>query len=153
MASQQHEPTDDEILAQAAAAETAPVDEPDEPIAVGARYEPSSGRVIVDLANGSTFIFPAGRCQGLEGASADQLAHVVVMPGGDGIGWPVLDAHFHVGSLVVGIFGGRTWMRQLRAALAGDAGRATSEAKATAARANGKRGGRPRKSRTVGESP
>jgi hypothetical protein len=80
------EPTDDEILAQAAAAEAAQVDEPDEPMAVGARYDRSSGRVIVDLANGSTFIFPAGRCQGLEGAAADQLAHVVVMPGGDGPG-------------------------------------------------------------------
>ena len=44
--------------------------------------------------------------------------------------------------LVAGVFGTRDWMGK---ALARQAGRATSSAKATASRANGRKGGRPRK--------
>jgi hypothetical protein len=67
------------------------------------------------------------------------------MLSGDGLGWPSLDVHYHVASLVMGTFGGRDWMRQLRGELLKKAAKVTSSARARAARENGKKGGRPRK--------
>jgi len=74
--------------------------------------------------------------------------NVIVMPGGDGLGWPRLDVHFHVGSLVIGTFGGQRWMKHLRRTLLQQAATATSDAKARVSQANGKKGGRPRKGET-----
>lgn len=62
------------------------------------------------------------------------------MPAGTGISWPQLDVDVSVPGLAMEIFGSKTWMREL----AKRAGSATSAAKAAAARANGKKGGRPR---------
>ena len=136
-------PSDEALLAQLKAA-SAPA-ERDEPLAVAARFDRATRRIVMDLDSGATFIFPVDRCEGLAGHPDDRLAEVVVMPGGDGLGWPVLDIHHHVGSLVVGACGGRTWLKQLRQALAKDAGKSTSPSKTAAARANGRQGGRPRK--------
>ncbi len=52
---------------------------------------------------------------------------------------PQLDEDYPVPGLMNGVFGTAKW-------LAARAGRGTSEAKAAAARANGAKGGRPRKS-------
>jgi hypothetical protein len=57
--------------------------------------------------------------------------------------WPSLDVDLYVPALVSGIFGTRAWMTK---ELARRAGQAKSPAKAAAARRNGVRGGRPRKS-------
>jgi hypothetical protein len=56
--------------------------------------------------------------------------------------WPTLDVDLYVPALVSGIFGTRDWMSKQ---LARVAGQAKSPAKAAAARANGAKGGRPRK--------
>jgi hypothetical protein len=56
--------------------------------------------------------------------------------------WASLDVDLYVPALVAGIFGTRSWMTRELAAIAG---RSKSAAKAAAARANGKKGGRPRK--------
>jgi len=60
------------------------------------------------------------------------------MGNGFALHWESIDAGFTVPGLLAGIFGTRKYMAQL-------AGRATSPAKAAAARANGAKGGRPRK--------
>jgi hypothetical protein len=135
-------PTDEEILAQAARAGAGEVDEP---LAQAVRYDPATRRVVVDLTSGATFLFPVDQCEGLAGQPDEHLAKVMVMPGGDGLGWPQLDVHFHVGSLVIGTFGGKSWMKHLRQTLLRQAGGLTSDAKAKAAKENGKKGGRPRK--------
>lgn len=113
-----------------------------EPRAVSARYDRKTGRVTVELVNGCAYMFPTHRVQGLAEASPDDLETVTV----DGVGfnphWPRLDADLYVPPLVAGVFGTRDWMRK---ALARQAGRTTSPAKAAAARANGSKGGRPRK--------
>jgi hypothetical protein len=44
-----------------------------------ARFDAVSGRIVVDLANGCSFAFPARLAQGLEDASADALAEVEVL--------------------------------------------------------------------------
>lgn len=113
-----------------------------EPRAMSARYDRKSGRVIIDLVNGCTYAFPVQLVQDLQGASHDDLANIEVDGLGFDLNWPALDADLYVPALVAGIFGTRDWMAK---ELARRAGQAKSPAKAAAARANGSKGGRPRK--------
>jgi hypothetical protein len=110
-----------------------------EPRAAAAHYDPHSGRMIVELANGCTFAFPPRLAQGLEAATAEQLSQVEILGAGSGLHWEELDTDLSVAGLLAGLFG-------TRAHLARQAGSATSPAKAAAARANGAKGGRPRRS-------
>jgi hypothetical protein len=114
-----------------------------EPRAAAARYDASNSRVVVDLTNGCTFAFPARALQGLADASDEDLAKVEVLGAGFGLHWEPLDADFTVAGLLMGVFGTRAWMAREQAR---HAGQARSPAKAAAARANGKLGGRPRRS-------
>jgi hypothetical protein len=106
------------------------------------RYDRASGRVIIDLSNGCTYAFPAKLVQDLQGASDDELAAVEVDGMGFNLHWPALDVDLLTPALVSGVFGTRAWMTR---ELARVAGTATSPAKTAAARANGAKGGRPRK--------
>lgn len=115
-----------------------------EPRAVAARYDQETGRVVVEFANGCTHIFPARLAQELDGADDDELADVVVDGAGFNLHWPALDADLYVPALVAGVFGTRDRMTQEWARMVGSAAK---PAKAAAARANGAKGGRPRKSR------
>ena len=114
-----------------------------EPRASAARYDRETGRVVLDLANGCSYAFPAGLVQDLQGAAENDLADVQVDGVGFNLHWPALDADLYVPALVAGIFGTRAWMAR---ELARHAGQATSPAKAAASRANGAKGGRPRRS-------
>ena len=109
-----------------------------EPRAASARYDAKAGRIVVDLTNGATFAFPPALVQGLCDAIPEQLAEIEISPSGYGLHWPQLDEDYSVPGLVNGVFGTAKWM-------AAKAGRTTSAAKAAAARANGAKGGRPRK--------
>ena len=109
-----------------------------EPRAAAARYDRRLGRVVVELTNGCTFAFPPRLAQGLETATEDQLAGVEVLGAGSGLHWEALDTDLSVPALLAGLFG-------TKAHMARRAGQATSPAKAAAARANGAKGGRPRK--------
>lgn len=115
-----------------------------EPRAVAARYDRETGRVAVDLANGCTYIFPAELVQELQGADVEALSDVLIDGAGFNLHWPEIGADLHVPALVAGVFGTRDWMAR---EWARTAGRATTPAKAAAARANGAKGGRPRKRR------
>ncbi|HEX8625326.1 MAG TPA: DUF2442 domain-containing protein [Allosphingosinicella sp.] len=112
-----------------------------EPRALAARYDDTTGRIVVDLTDGCTFAFPARRIEELENASDKEIAEVEVAGAGFGLHWPTRDADLSVRGLMNGVYGTRKWMSEL----ARRAGRATSPAKAAAARANGTKGGRPRK--------
>lgn len=109
-----------------------------EPRAASARHDAKAQRIVVELTNGATFAFPPGLVQGLCDATAEELADIEVSPGGYGLHWPKLDEDYSVPGLMNGVFGTAKWM-------AAKAGRGASEAKAAAARANGAKGGRPRK--------
>jgi hypothetical protein len=113
-----------------------------EPRAVAARYDPAAGRVVIDLANGCIYAFPPQLVQDLQGATCDDLAEVAVDGAGFNLHWPTLDVDLYVPALMAGIFGTRAWLTR---ELARAAGQARSPAKAAAARANGAKGGRPRK--------
>lgn len=109
------------------------------PRARSAYYDRESGRIVVDLLNGCTFMFPTELAQGLRGVAPEDLAEVEVDPYGLTLHWEKLDADFTVAGLMGGVFGTRAWMAEL----GHTGGSATSEAQANASRANGKRGGRP----------
>ncbi len=109
-----------------------------EPRASSARFDPASGHIVVELTNGCIFAFPPRLAQGLEAASDIALAGVEILGAGYGLHWEALDVDLSVPGLLAGLFG-------TRAHMARRAGQATSAAKAAAARANGAKGGRPRK--------
>ena len=115
-----------------------------EPRAVAARYDRETGRVAVELANGCIYIFPAELAQELRGADDEALSGIVVDGAGFNLHWPAIDADLYVPALVAGVFGTREWMAR---EWARSAGRSTTPAKAAASRANGAKGGRPRKKR------
>ncbi len=115
-----------------------------EPRAAAAHYDRETARVVVELTNGCTYIFPAKLAQELHGSDDEALSSIVIDGAGFNLHWPAIDADLHVPALVAGVFGTRDWMAK---EWARTAGRATTPAKAAAARANGAKGGRPRKSR------
>lgn len=109
-----------------------------EPRAVSARYDAKAQRIVVELTSGATFAFPPALVEGLCDATPEQLAEIEVSPIGHGLHWLQLDEDYTVPGLINGVFGTAKW-------LAARAGRGTSAAKAAAARANGAKGGGPRK--------
>jgi hypothetical protein len=109
-----------------------------EPRAVSARYDAQHGRGVVDLTNGCAFSFPPGLVQGLQDADDAGLAAVEILGAGYGLHWEALDVDVAVPGLLAGMFG-------TRAFLAREGGQVSTPRKAAAARANGAKGGRPRR--------
>ena len=110
------------------------------PHAVAARYDRQSDRIVVTLNTGLDVGFSPRDAQGLEHASAEQLAAIEIAPPGFGLHWPKLDADLYVPAVLEGILGSRRWMA---ARLGAAGGQSRSKAKAAASRKNGKLGGRP----------
>jgi hypothetical protein len=109
-----------------------------EPRAAAVRYDRQHGRMIVELTNQCSLAFPPRLVQGLEQASDEDLSKVEILGAGYGLHWEDLDVDISVPGLMVGLFGTRSYMARR-------AGQSKSAAKAAAARANGAKGGRPRK--------
>lgn len=110
--------------------------------AVRADYDTRQKRLVVDLNTGVTVMVPVHLIEELSDAAADDLTEIEISPAGTALHWPRLDADVYVPSLMQGVYGTKRWMA---AQLGAAGGRATSPAKAAAARANGAKGGRPRK--------
>ncbi|MFL5538744.1 MAG: DUF2442 domain-containing protein [Longimicrobiaceae bacterium] len=128
----------DQILARAQRGPD-PADEI-EPRAVAAWYDAERNLVFFEIKNGCVFGFPPpkGEYYGLEGATAEQLAEVEPVEDGYGLHWEELDADIAVPGFLLRMLNVKAWYAKWL-------GGAKSEAKAAAARENGKKGGRPRK--------
>ena len=134
--------SDAEILAQIPAARARERRERKQGLrASTARYDRASRRIILELTNGYLFAFPVRSVPSLNGATTSQLAAVQLDPSGSGLRWETLDVDLSVPGLLFSAVGVEERLRHL----AGLAGRVRSDAKARAARANGRKGGRPRK--------
>jgi hypothetical protein len=112
------------------------------PVAVAARYDRKSDRVILRLNTNLEIMFSPKHAQGLEHAKASQLEPIEISPSGYGIHFPKFDADLYLPALLEGFLGSRKWMA---ARLGAAGGSSRSRPKAAAARANGSLGGRPRK--------
>jgi hypothetical protein len=116
------------------------------PKAVSAKYDRRIRRVVVQLSSTLGIFFSPRDAEGLEHATPEQLNEIEVSPSGYGLHFPKLDADLYLPSLLEGVFGSERWMAS-RMGMRG--GRSTSAAKTVAARANGKKGGRPRQKEAV----
>ena len=112
------------------------------PVAVSVSFNPVDGRVAIELSNGALFAIPARIIQGLENASDSDLKTIEITASGTGLYFPIVDADILVAPLLAGVLGSRSFMARR---LGKEGGASRSESKAAAARANGARGGRPRK--------
>lgn len=131
--------TEDEV---ATAEERGRVQRRATPTAVAARFDAGTGRIVVRLITGLDVSFPPGDAQGLQAAAPDELEPIEISPSGFGLHFPKLDADLYLPALLNGYLGSERWMAA-RMGMAG--GKARSEAKQAASRANGRLGGRPRK--------
>jgi hypothetical protein len=118
-----------------------------EPRAVKAWYDVERGLVMFEMKNGCVFGFPPppGPYWGLNEATAEQLAQVETEEGGEVLTWEEIDADISVPGLLLHLLNVKAWYAKWL-------GGAKSDAKAAAARENGKKGGRPRKKAVISKS-
>ena len=134
--------TDAEIVAQIPAARKREARERRQGLrAVSARYQRATHRVVLELTNGYSFAFPVTTIRALNPATPAQLAAVEIDPSGGALRWDSLDVDVSVPGLLLSALGVEERLRHL----ASLAGRVSTDAKARAARANGRKGGRPPK--------
>lgn len=101
----------------------------------------NDGRITLHFNNGATFSFLISSVEAIASLPTEILATVELTPSGKGLRWDEPDIDLSIQGLLLGIFGSKVWMREI-ASLGGSS---TSEKKKAASRANGKKGGRPKK--------
>jgi hypothetical protein len=111
-----------------------------EPRASLAFYDEQNARLVIHFLNGAIFSLPTNSIEELASLDTEVLAEVTLTPSGKGLRWDAPDIDLSITGLLLGIFGSSSWM----ASLGHLGGKAKTDKKATAARENGKKGGRPR---------
>lgn len=112
------------------------------PAALSVRFDRHLSRLVIELASGMGVTFAPKDLQGLQDASPEEMDEAEISPSGFGVYFPKLDVDLYIPGLLEGYLGTKRWM----AAKNGSAGgKVSTEAKAAAARDNGRLGGRPRK--------
>jgi hypothetical protein len=119
------------------------------PRAVSARYDSRMRKIVIHLNSRIDVAFSPQDAEGLEGAAPTQLEPIEISPSGFGIHFPKLDADLYLPALLEGFLGSKRWMA---GRLGASGGRSRSAAKSSAARKNGRAGGRPRKTAVFGVS-
>jgi Protein of unknown function (DUF2442) len=94
----------------------------------------------LELRNRASVTIPVSEIEELANRPAVDLAKVEVDPLGEGLLWPTLDIGISAPGLIEDFFGYAT-----RSKIARAGGRRSTPAKAAAARANGKKGGRKKR--------
>ncbi len=114
------------------------------PLATSVRYNADRG-VMIELNNDCVVCVPLRLLPELDGASPRDLRRVKILGVGQAVEWPTLDQQFDVLQLLADAVGAKALMSRLGQR----GGRVKSKAKVAAARANGTKGGRPRKREAV----
>ena len=108
---------------------------------VEAQYDATRDAIDLRFRSGGSMTIPRQIVPCLNDVPASALGEISVSPAGDALSWPSLDVAVYVPGLVERAFGTRLFAR----ATGQRGGQRRSKAKATAARTNGAKGGRPRK--------
>jgi hypothetical protein len=111
------------------------------PKAVAVEYRAKNDVLILRFATGVKLLIPRSLLQGLRNADPRAVAKVELDDYGRELHWESLDVDHYIPGLIDGVFGTRKWM----AAIGASGGAARTEAKRTASRENGRKGGRSRK--------
>jgi hypothetical protein len=112
-----------------------------EPLAQSVEYIQDLRLLIVGLSNGRRLVLPVEDLQGLTDATQEHMQQCELLGGGTGISFPELDVDLYVPALIEGVYGNRRWMAELGRR----GGSVKSKAKRLAAKTNGAKGGRPKK--------
>ena len=112
-----------------------------EPRANKVCFDENDSRITIHFHNGTIFSFLTDSVEAIASLSSETLATVELTPSGKGLRWDKADIDLSIIGLMMGIFGSQQWMREI----AVKGGKSKSERKKAASRANGKKGGRPKK--------
>ncbi len=135
--------SDQELDNQIQKATTAWIEsESTEPQAIHAEFNHERNLIFIQLTNGVELNIPPILIEGLSEAKPQDLEKLHLSHYGRSIHWETLDVDLDISGIVSGILGTKRWMSQLGK----KGGEKTSLTKAAAARENGKKGGRPRRS-------
>jgi hypothetical protein len=122
----------DAALRRAAAADAV------EPRAAAAWFDADARRLRIELTSGVCFALPVDAEPALAELDGEVLAAVRLASAGRALHWPGPDLHLDVPGLIAAAINLSAWAPKYL-------GSRTSAAKAEAARANGRKGGRPRR--------
>ena len=109
--------------------------------AIAATYDSAEDAIAIRFADGVRMSVPRKLVQGLQHATPEQLARMEFEGPGTGLAWPELQIAHYIPDLVAGVFGTRQWLAEIGRR----GGVRRTKAKAAASRANGAKGGRPKR--------
>jgi hypothetical protein len=114
-----------------------------EPRVTDVEYRPERGLnlLVLHLSDGHRHLVPVEDVEGLRSATKEEIGEVEILGRGTGLHWPALDLDLYVPNLLKGVYGTQRWMAEMGRR----GGSVKSAAKRKASRANGMKGGRPRK--------
>jgi len=112
------------------------------PRATAAHYDRENDRMVIQLSSKVSISFSPRDAEGLENARPSELEELEITPSGFGIHFPKLDADLYIPGLLEGFLGSKRWMASRLGQIGG---KSKSAAKKAASRANGRLGGRPKK--------
>ena len=113
------------------------------PRIIDAHYDRSRGQIVIHLSSRMDLSFSRTMPKVWRMPRPAQLEEIEISPSGFGIHFPTLDADLYLPGLLEGLLGSKRWMASRLGQMGGVS---RVGAKRAAARANGKLGGRPRKS-------
>jgi Protein of unknown function (DUF2442) len=119
----------------------------EEPRVVALDYAPGAelDLLILKLSGGRRLVIPREDLQGLQGASSKQIRKVEILGDGTGLHWPELNVDHYLPSLLRHVYGTKRWMAEIGRT----GGLARTALKRRASRANGLKGGRPKRNAQI----
>ena len=81
--------------------------------AVEYRSSPELDMLVLRLSDGRRHLVARENVEGLQAATAEQIANVEILGGGTGLHWPELDLDLYVQALLQNVYGTRRWMAAL----------------------------------------
>ncbi|MDQ2185628.1 DUF2442 domain-containing protein [Alcaligenaceae bacterium A4P071] len=111
------------------------------PSVIDVRYNKRTARLVFTMTTDVHIAVRLADIRGLENVDSADLVDPQISPSGLGVHFPKADVDIYIPSLLEACLGLQRWLAAQRGKAGGSA---RTPAKADAARANGKRGGRPR---------